>query len=113
MRGGKRPGAGRPKGIKELKSKLDMAKFQFEMQQFVPVAIAALVDVAENGKSESAPVSAATEILNRAVGRPTPADETGNLFGDAFRIMFEEGPEVLEEEGLGPLLKMPVDGLFD
>lgn len=113
MRGGKRPGAGRPAGAKQLKSKLDVAKFQSEMQDHLQTAIIALVDVAENGKSESARVSAATEIINRAVGRSVPVQELGNVVGDFLRVLMDEGKEALEEEGLGHLVNVPLPGLLD
>ena len=67
QRGGKRPGAGRKPGrVSAAKRSLaDMAKTH------AAAALKALVDIAKDGESEGARVSAATAILDRAYGKPT------------------------------------------
>ena len=113
MRSGKREGAGRPSGARNLKSKLETAKIRSEMQQYLPVAFQALVDVAENGKSESARVSAAAEILNRAVGRAVPANESDDPLHEFVKVLFEDGEQAIRDEGLEKLLHVPLPGLLE
>lgn len=66
QRGGKRPGAGRKPGkVNAAKRALsDMAQAHAED------ALDTLVDIAKLGESESARVSAAIAILDRAYGKP-------------------------------------------
>jgi hypothetical protein len=73
-RGGKREGAGRPSGSPnratlDMKSRLSMLAREYTWQAFDT-----LVDVAENGKSETARIAAATALLDRGFGRPREAD---------------------------------------
>lgn len=67
--GGARPGAGRKAGkVSQAKRELsDMAKSHAEM------ALQTLADIAENGESEAARVSAANGILDRAYGKAPQA----------------------------------------
>jgi len=51
------------------------------MEGHVHVAIAALSDIAANGTSEAARVSAACAILDRTHGRPKPAPFSSPLHG--------------------------------
>jgi len=51
------------------------------LEGHVGVAIAALSDIAQNGTSEAARVSAACAILDRTHGRPRPAPGTAPLHG--------------------------------
>lgn len=51
MRGGSRPGAGRPKGAKDIRSQLDKARFQAEAQKYLATALDVLVDVAKMVKA--------------------------------------------------------------
>jgi hypothetical protein len=51
------------------------------LEDQVHVAIAALADIAENGTSESARVSAACAILDRTHGRPRSAPNAAPLHG--------------------------------
>lgn len=73
---------GRPReleGIREL------------ARENAPLAIQTLVDVATNGRSEAARVSAAAHILDRAVGKPTPAVAGDLLDGrDVAQLTDEE-----------------------
>lgn len=68
-RGGKREGAGRPKGkVTAAKRQLsDLAKGHAER------ALQTLADIADGGESEAARVSAAVAILDRAYGKPAQA----------------------------------------
>lgn len=77
-KGGKRPGAGRPKGaVSQAKRELmDMAKDHAED------ALAVLVAIAKNGgASDAARVSAATAILDRGYGKPSQAVAVSNPDG--------------------------------
>jgi hypothetical protein len=72
-RGGRRPGAGRKPGSRnaataaEIKSIADLAKLH------APEAVAVLVEVMTRGTSEAARVTAATQLLDRAYGKPASA----------------------------------------
>jgi len=73
-RGGMREGAGRPTGSPnratvDMKSRLSVLAREYTWQAFET-----LVDVAENGKSETARIAAATAILDRGFGKPREAD---------------------------------------
>jgi len=72
--GGKREGAGRPKGvISEAKRQIaDMAK------EHGPTALQTLVDIATTGEGESARVAASNAILDRAYGRPLQSMDVSN-----------------------------------
>lgn len=113
MRGGSRPGAGRPKGAKDIRSQLDKARFQAEAQKHLSTALDVLVDVAENGKSESARVSAASEIMNRAVGRPAQTIDMDDFGTEILRYMLTADQEELEQEGLGYIRDIPLPNLFE
>lgn len=113
MRGGKRAGAGRPPGVANAVSALDKAKFTHEMQTHLGIAIEALVDIAQNGRSERARIAAASEIINRAVGRAAPAETESALEGKLLKAVFECDPKELEDAGFGPVLNAPIEDLFD
>lgn len=69
--GGRRPGAGRPKGRKnDLTLQIEAAA-----QKHGKDAIAALVKIAKHGESEAARIAAATAILDRGFGKPRQAVE--------------------------------------
>jgi hypothetical protein len=69
QRGGKRPGAGRKPG-KVGAAKLALAEMAKEHAED---ALQTLVDIAKFGEGESARVSAAIAILDRAYGKPPQA----------------------------------------
>jgi hypothetical protein len=73
-RGGKRPGAGRPKGRKNKKPRrilaIESASVVELARQHSVDAIEALAHIALNGRSENARVSAANALLDRGYGRP-------------------------------------------
>ena len=69
-RGGKRDGAGRPAGSPNKHTAERRAALADLVAGHVETAIATLAQIAKAGESESARVSAATAILDRAYGRP-------------------------------------------
>jgi hypothetical protein len=73
QRGGRRPGAGRKKG-KVSQAKRDLAALA---RDHAELAMSTLVDVAHNGESEAARVSAATAILDRGFGKPKHSLDLG------------------------------------
>lgn len=68
-RGGKRTGAGRPKGAANKAT----ADIREAAQEYTELALQVLVEVAQTGDSASARVSAANAILDRAYGKPKQA----------------------------------------
>ena len=86
QRGGKRPGAGRPKGstdktleaVREIKLSIARSKQDHieEARQYASMALKALAEVAAFGEGESMRIQAARELLDRGYGRvPEPAAE--------------------------------------
>lgn len=73
--GGKRKGAGRPAGSRSRATFNQKATLSELARDHTDVALSALVDIAMNGESESARVSAATALLDRGYGRPRQAVE--------------------------------------
>jgi len=71
--GGKRPGAGRPAGAKNKATAEVKAAIADLLSPHVPRAIQTLIDVMENGSSESARVAAAQAIFDRVYGKPIQA----------------------------------------
>ncbi|MFC3614768.1 hypothetical protein ACFORG_13425 [Lutimaribacter marinistellae] len=94
-RGGKRPGAGRPKGSGAKASRLDRQNMILKLREHGELALDVLVEIAQHGESESARISASTQILDRAYGRPGTipdmrVDEDGerevrNAFDEFFK----------------------------
>jgi len=80
-RGGPRPGAGRPPGSINADTATLRAALADRCADHIDVALAALADIAANGKSESARVSAACAILDRTFGRPQPMPLAAQLHG--------------------------------
>jgi len=74
-RGGRRPGAGRPAGSQNKDTAASRAVLADLVAGHVETAIKTLSDIAQNGESEAARVSASTAILDRAFGRPGQAVE--------------------------------------
>jgi len=75
--GGKREGAGRPMGSRSAATKEQQATIAELAKEHTPQALSALVSVMNEGQSESARVSAANAVLDRAYGRPVQAIEHG------------------------------------
>ena len=74
-RGGKRDGAGRPAGSPNKHTAKRRAALADLVAGHVETAISTLAEIAQNGTSESARVSACTAILDRVYGRPGQAVE--------------------------------------
>ena len=79
--GGARPGAGRPAGSQNADTAAARAALSELLEGQVHIAIAALADIAKNGSSEAARVSAACAILDRTHGRPRSAPDSAPLHG--------------------------------
>lgn len=69
-RGGKRPGAGRKKGSRDIARAEEVAVLAVGARKHSGDALIALHKVALRGKSEAARVSAAIALLDRGYGRP-------------------------------------------
>ena len=71
MLGGRRPGAGRPKGSKNRANKelRDLAR------TYTQDALDTLAKIAQQGESESARVQASVALLDRAWGKPRQSIE--------------------------------------
>lgn len=74
-RGGKRPGAGRPKGSSQRATPEQYSELAALARRHTASALRALVRIATKGESEAARVTAATAILDRGYGKPTQAVE--------------------------------------
>jgi len=85
-RGGKRAGAGRPAGGQNADTAASLQALAVLMDGHVKTAIAALADIAKNGTSEGARVSAACAILDRTHGRPAQAVTHDGPFDDTINI---------------------------
>ena len=72
MHGGKREGAGRPTGSKNRSTPDQSERITELAKTHCELALQVLADVALKGKTDSARVSAANALLDRAYGRPTP-----------------------------------------
>jgi hypothetical protein len=73
-KGGKRPGAGRPKGRKDKATIEQKGTLEELARAHTATALGALVSIAEGGESESARVAAANALLDRAYGKPRQAE---------------------------------------
>lgn len=80
-RGGARHGAGRPKGGRSQTTIQAKARLSDLAKKHTSTALKTLVDVATNGVSESARVTAANALLDRAYGRPTQSHEHSGPHG--------------------------------
>ncbi len=79
-RGGARPGAGRKPGVRDRATGEQRASLEELARTYTELALLVLVDVAEQGESDSAKVAAANAILDRGYGRPRQAmDVTADL----------------------------------
>lgn len=74
-RGGKRPGAGRPKGSRNRATEAHKGTLEALARGHTMAALESLVSIARDGASESARVSAAVAILDRGYGKPRQAVE--------------------------------------
>lgn len=102
-RGGRRAGAGRPTGARSRATKQAKATLSELARAHTAVALGVLVEVAEKGESESARVSAANALLDRAYGKPRQAVEHSGNIGtyDLSKLSDDELDRL--ENILGPL----------
>ena len=77
MRGGYREGAGRPAGSTNKSSPKQSQRLSELAKTYTEEALETLVDVARNGRTDAARVSAANALLDRAFGRPTTLPSDG------------------------------------
>ncbi|MDC6458730.1 hypothetical protein PQY66_00135 [Luminiphilus sp.] len=70
-RGGFREGAGRPTGSTNKFSPEQSQRLSELAKTYTEEALQTLVDVARNGRTDAARVSAANALLDRAYGRPS------------------------------------------
>lgn len=90
--GGKRPGAGRPKGSTKKGTKIDEFNMILRAQGHSKEMLGIIVDLAKNSLNESIQLAAATQILDRAHGKPgqikmpEPEDEASAFMRDLLGI---------------------------
>ena len=71
MRGGYRERAGRPANVKNKASSEQSQRLSDLARTYTDEALKTLLDIAQNGRTDAARVSAATAILDRGYGKPT------------------------------------------
>lgn len=86
-RGGKRPGAGRPRGAQNRATKEQKGTLQELARSHTETALKTLVEVARKGESDAARVSAANALLDRAYGKPSQAVEVAGPQGGPIPIL--------------------------
>lgn len=87
-RGGKREGAGRPRGQRNAATKEQIAIISDMAKMHSDEALAALVEIATNKRaSEGARVSAANAILDRAWGKPVQGVHLSGAEGGAISVI--------------------------
>ena len=74
-RGGFREGAGRPSGSTNKSSPEQSQRLSELAKTYTEEALQTLVDVARNGRTDAARVSAASALLDRAYGKPAVKEE--------------------------------------
>ena len=74
-RGGFREGAGRPSGSTNKPSPEQSQRLSELAKAYTEEALETLVDVARNGRTDAARVSAANALLDRAYRKPTASEE--------------------------------------
>ena len=89
MHGGKREGAGRPAGSKHRSTPDQNERITELAKTHCELALQVLVDVASKGKTDSARVSAANALLDRAFGRPSvhPHMEVSNFTPQVIELI--------------------------
>ena len=73
--GGFRQGAGRPSGSTNKSSPEQSQRLSELAKVYTDKALETLVDVARNGRTDAARVSAANTLLDRAYGKPAVKEE--------------------------------------
>jgi len=102
-RGGKRDGAGRPPGQPNRDTAQRRAALADLVDGHVQTAVATLAEIAKNGESESARISASTAILDRAYGRPAQAvalDVTDTTPEQSWQVTISEEFSPITAEAL-------------
>ena len=74
-RGGYRKGAGRPLGSSNKCTAEQSQRLSELAKTYTQEALETLVDVARNGRTDAARVSAANALLDRAYGKPAVKEE--------------------------------------
>ena len=74
-RGGHRSGAGRPTGRLNKTTSEQSKRLSELAKDYTHDALLTLVDVAKNGRSDAARVSAANALLDRGYGKPAVKEE--------------------------------------
>jgi hypothetical protein len=74
-RGGFREGAGRPSGSANKSSPEQSQRLSELAKAYTEEALQRLVDIARNGRTDAARVSAANALLDRAYGKPAVKEE--------------------------------------
>ena len=74
-RGGFRKGAGRPAGSTNKSSPEQSQRLSEIAKTYTEEALQTLVDIARNGRTDAARVSAANALLDRAYGKPAAREE--------------------------------------
>ena len=74
-RDGFRQGAGRPSGSTNKSSPEQSQRLSELAKAYTEEALETLVDVARNGRTDAARVSAANALLDRAYGKPAASEE--------------------------------------
>lgn len=105
-RGGKREGAGRPKGQRSAATAAEIAGISDMAKMHSQVALDALVRIATSGESEAAIVSASNAILDRAFGKPQQAVDHSSSDGSmtpitGFDIRVASAPASDADEAAG------------
>ena len=83
--GGFREGAGRPSGSTNKSSPEQSQRLSELAKAYTEEALQTLVDVARNGRTDAARVSAANALLDRAYGKPAVKEETEIARGSRLR----------------------------
>lgn len=86
MRGGKRPGAGRPRGSPNRATQ----EIQEIARPYAPEAIETLAQIMRTAASETARLSAANALLDRGYGKPTQPTEAEDVPTDVKEMSMEE-----------------------
>ena len=74
-RGGHRSGAGRPTGRLNKTTSEQSKRLSELAKDYTHDALMTLIDVAKNGRSDAARVSAANALLDRSYGKPAVKEE--------------------------------------
>ena len=82
--GGRREGAGRPKGVQNRATRVHKATIEQLARGHTATALNALVSVARDVNAGAARVSAATALLDRGYGKPRQAIEHTGPDGGAI-----------------------------